>query len=115
MTTPQKQKPIYKSAVVGNGLFAFGVAIFIAFVFCAWFLLTSGKENKQLSLVLGAAWVVGVPVFFFIEHVYFFRKFGDPGEFDQFKRLQDQAAKVWAAAVVVLAAFYVQAFPGGKG
>ena len=109
---PPRQPPVYSPASVGNRLFAFGVFVLALFVGCAWFLLTAGKEHRSLSLVLGACWVIGVPIFFFIEHTYFFRKWGDPAQYDQFKRLQDQAAKVWAAAIVVLAAFFTQNFPG---
>jgi len=109
---PARQPSVYSPDSVGNRLFAFGVFVLVLFVGCAWFLLTADKEHKTFSLVLGACWVIGVPIFFFIEHTYFFRKWGDTAQYDQFKRLQDQAAKVWAAAIVVLAAFFTQNFPG---
>lgn len=112
---PARQPPIYSPASVGNGLFAFGMVVLALFVGCAWFMLTADDEQKVLALVLGACWVLGVPIFFFIEHVYFFRKWGDPTQYEQFTRLQDQAAKVWAAAIVVLAAFFHRNFPGGSG
>lgn len=109
---PRRQSPIYAPACIGNLLFFFGVIVMALFVVFAWFLLIANKCDKTLTLVLGAFWVIGVPVFFFIEHVYFFRKWGDPDQYDQFKRLQDQAAKIWAASIVVLAAFFQYNFPG---
>jgi hypothetical protein len=109
---PLRQSPIYSPPIIGDRLLGFGVFVLVLFIGCAWFLLTAGKEYKTLSLVLGACWVIGVPIFFFVEHTYFFRKWGDPAQYDQFKRLQDQAAKIWAAAIFVLAAFFAQNFPG---
>jgi len=110
-TAKTRQPPIYSPAYVGNILFGCGAFVFLLFMGCAWFLLTAGQENKTMSLVLGACWVIGVSIFFFFEHTYCFRKWGDPAQYVQFKRLQDQAAKVWAAAIVVLAAFFTQNFP----
>ncbi|MEI7446387.1 MAG: hypothetical protein WCK28_15970 [Burkholderiales bacterium] len=114
MAEIERQKPVYTNPNVGNGLLIFGAVVFVAFIYCAWRLAT-GEANKPIARVIGAAWVVSVPVFFFVEHIYFFRKYGDPAQFDQFKRLQDLAAKIWAAAAVVLGAFAVHGFPGKTG
>ena len=97
----ERQKAIYTSTTVGNGLFVFGIVILILFILNASFLLVAGKDSRALALILCACWVIGVPIFFFIEHAFFFRKWGDVTQFDQFKRLQDQAAKIWAAATRV--------------
>lgn len=109
---PRRQSPIYSPDYIGDLMFAFGLTVMMLFVSFAYFLFTATASDKTLALVLSACWVVGVPVFFFIEHVYFFRNWGDPEQYDQFKRLQDQAAKVWAASIVVLAAFFQHTFPG---
>ena len=63
------------------------------------------------TIALGSVWVVGVPLFFFFEHVVLFRKYGDSSQYDQFKRLQELAGKIWAGAIVVLAAFFAETFP----
>ena len=102
---------IYTNAKVGNGLLAFGVFIFLFFLVSAAAILFWHKECPKASLILGAIWVVGVPIYFFFEHIYFFRKYGDPNEYEQFKRLQDLATKIWAAAIIVLAAFFAETFP----
>jgi hypothetical protein len=58
---------------------------------------------------------VGVPVYFFIEHLFIFRKYGDQNQYEQFTRVQDLAAKIWAAAILVLAACYLNQFPAAGG
>lgn len=107
-------KNIYLDEKVGNRILWFGIVIFALFVACAAFILLGGQHRK-LSIVLGAAWVVFVPIYFFFEHVFLFRKFGDPTQYDQFKRVQDLAAKIWAAAILVMAAFYAETFPNAGG
>ncbi|WP_143694815.1 hypothetical protein [Variovorax sp. JS1663] len=89
---------------IGNRVFMVGVFFFVFFLGCAGFMLEAGREYKTHALVVSSLWVIGVPIFFFCEHAFIYRKWGDPAEFDQFKRLQDTAAKIWAAAVLVLAA-----------
>jgi hypothetical protein len=108
-------KNIYLNENVGNGILWFGTVAFALFVVCAAFILFGHEQHRKLSIVLGAAWVVLVPIYFFFEHVYLFRKFGDPTQYDQFKRVQDLAAKIWAAAVLVMAAFYAETFPNTGG
>ena len=66
-------------------------------------------------MAIEAAWVLGVPIYFFLEHLFIFRSFGNSDQYDQFKRVQDLAAKIWAAVIVVLAACYLKQFPGGGG
>ncbi len=102
---------IYKNPKIGNRILMFGIVMFIIFI-ASVFAMAFGRESyPQGSIVLGAAWVVGVPIYFFFEHVVLFRKYGDPDQYDQFERVQDLAAKIWAGAVIVLAAFYTQTFP----
>jgi len=109
-----RQPPIYLTPGIGDGLFIFGVVIFFLFLICAYFVLVYGKKYPELSLILGRIWIIFVPIFFFIEHTYFFRKYGDPQQYDQFKRLQDFSAKVWAAAIVILAAYFTHSYPAVK-
>ena len=101
---------IYKDGV-GNGIFLFGVVMFLVFIASAYTIAEYRTTHPLAAISLGAVWVVGVPEFFFIEHVVLFRKYGDPSQYDQFKRLQELAAKVWAGAIVVLAAVFAQTFP----
>jgi len=102
---------IYRDAV-GNVIFAFGIVMFLVFIASAYMLATQRATYPIGSVALGALWVVGVPIFFFLEHVYLFRKYGDPSQYDQFKRLQELGGKIWAGAIVVLAAFFTgNAFP----
>lgn len=108
-------KNIYLDEKVGNRILWFGIVIFALFVACAAFILFGYEQYRKLSIVLGAAWVVGVPIYFFFEHVFLFRKFGDLTQYDQFKRVQDLAAKIWAAAILVMAAFYAETFPNAGG
>jgi hypothetical protein len=99
---------------IGDRIFWFGFVIFLVFIGCA-ILMWSVDKDQNWPLWLGAVWVVGVPVYFFFEHLLFFRWWGNPDKKEEFKRVQDLAAKVWAAAVVVLAAFYLKQFPHGGG
>jgi hypothetical protein len=101
---------IYRRKKIGNRVLGFGLLVFFLFIACAAFMFFYQKEYPNLSLLLSAVWVVLVPVYFFIEHVFIFRRYGNPGQYDQFKRVQDLAAKIWAAAIVVLGAFYAHKF-----
>ena len=103
---------IYKGRV-GNFLLGFGLLAFVLFIFSAAYLWSHQKDHPTRSIVIGAIWVLGVPVYFFLEHLFIFRCFGNPDQYDQFKRLQDLAAKIWAAVIVVLAACYLKQFPSG--
>jgi len=102
---------IYKNKMVGKRTLYFGIFMFVVFLICAIFILL-GKENYRTeSIVLGALWVIGVPIYLFFEHVFLFRKYGDPSQYNQFRRVQDLATKIWAAAVIVMAAFFAESFP----
>ncbi len=94
---------VYRGGV-GNVIFLFGVIMFGVFLASAYMIAEHRKAHPVAAITLGAVWTVGVPLFFFIEHVVLFRKYGDVGQYDQFKRLQELAGKVWAGAIVVLAA-----------
>ena len=71
-------KNIYLNKSAGNGVLVFGVFIFALFIASAYFILIAHQQQRTLSIVLGAAWVVGVPIYFFIEHVFNFRKVRSP-------------------------------------
>ncbi len=96
---------------VGNVLFCFGVVMFSVFIASVYMIAEHRTSHPLAAISLGGVWVVGVPIFFFIEHVVLFRRYGDPSQYDQFKRLQELAGKIWAGAIVVLAAFFAQTFP----
>jgi hypothetical protein len=96
---------------VGYWLFGLGVLAFVGFVFSALCILLYGKEHPVRTIILGSFWVLVVPIYFFLEHTFIFKYWGKPSEYEQFKRLQDQAAKIWAAAILVLAACYFHEFP----
>jgi hypothetical protein len=95
----------------GVRVFAFGALMFILFVACAAFILFGHKDYPRWSIILGATWVVGVPIFFLVEHVFLFKRYGDLSQYEQFKRVQDLSAKIWATAILVLAACYAEQFP----
>lgn len=101
---------IYKGNV-GNVLFIFGVLMFGVFVASAYMIVEQRECYPVATIALGSVWVVGVPLFFFFEHVVLFRKYGDASQYDQFKRVQELAGKIWAGAIVVLAAFFAETFP----
>ena len=96
---------------VGYAIFAAGVLAFLLFIVSAIAVAKYRISFPNRTIGLGAIWVVGVPLFFFFEHAVLFRKFGDQTQYEQFKRLQDLAAKIWAGAVLVLAALFTQTFP----
>jgi hypothetical protein len=79
-------------------------AVVCFFCFCAWYIIYHHKDHPVWSLCIAAAWTVLVPAYFFIEHEFFFFYWGDPDEYEQFKRVQDLAAKIWAGAIAVLGA-----------
>jgi hypothetical protein len=93
-------------------MMGFGIVIFVLFLLSAWYVYYHrGKEHELQALLIGGFWVVGPPVWFFIEHFYLFRNFGDPSQYDQFKREQELASKIWAGVIIVLAAIYTGSFP----
>ena len=95
-------KSVYVDPKNGRLPMWLGVVALVAFIGFAWILLCLHKDIPTLSFVLAAVWTVGVPIYFFWEHEYYFTEHGNPAEFDQFKRVQDLAAKIWAGAIAVL-------------
>jgi hypothetical protein len=90
----------------------FGIAMFTVFLLCVWYVYGHrGEEYNLHALLIGGFWVVGPPVWFLIEHFFLFRYFGDSSQYDQFKRVQELASKIWAGAVIVLTAIYTDSFP----
>jgi hypothetical protein len=84
---PSQLRNIYKSKHIGNALMVFGISIFILFLISAWFVYTyRGEEYRAYVVCIGTAWVIGPPVYFFIEHFFLFKRFGDHTQYDQFKR-----------------------------
>lgn len=102
--------PVYKNGF-GSRLAVFGLVMFVVFLASAYLIAVHRTTHALEAISLGAAWVMGVPLFFLFEHVYLFRRFGDATQYEQFKRSQELASKVWAGAIIVLAAFFAQTFP----
>jgi len=84
-------------------IFSGMLALFL-FVATATFLYCGHEKYPGLSLLASAVWTIAVPIYFFIEHEYIFFYRGDPSQYDQFKRVQDLAAKIWVGALTVLGA-----------
>lgn len=49
-------------------------------------------------------WVIGPPIWFFLEYFFLFKSHGAPGTFDQFKYGQELASKIWLGIVTLLTA-----------
>ena len=97
-------RSIYSDSENGWWLWVIGLLFFALFLDCAGFLYFHHQDFPFLSLGLAAAWTVLVPTYFFIEHEVLFFYRGDHAQYEQFKRVQDLAAKIWAGAVAVLGA-----------
>jgi hypothetical protein len=98
---------------IGNWLLGFGAVAFIFFIYSASYIFLYQKEHPTRCMAIGAFWVLGVPIYFFLEHLFIFRWLGNADQYNQFTRVQDLAAKIWAAVIVVLAACYFKQFPSG--
>lgn len=101
----------YKDPKFGKRILKFGIAMFLLFIGSAFAIALGHECYRKASIALGAFWVVGVPTFFLYEDVVLFRKHGDHSQYEQFKRAQDLAAKIWAGAILVLAALFADTFP----
>ena len=97
-------KSVYRNPNLGWWLMGFGVLLFGLFGWCAWYLIYHHKDHPVRSLILAAAWTILVPVYFYIEHEFFFFYWGDTTQYERFKRVQDLATKIWAGAIAVLGA-----------
>lgn len=114
MTSPKKTSGrlspalpgIYREPWVGNVILAFGCVAFLFFIASIFTISLCREADKAIAITLAAVWIVGVPTYFFFEHIVLFRKYGDPAQYEQFKRVQELAAKIWAGAIVVLAAYF---------
>lgn len=54
------------------------------------------------------AWAVGPPFYFWAERMWLFDNWSDPNAVDEFNKLQEVAAKVWAGGGVFLAYVYLK-------
>ncbi len=108
---PNALSNVYRGNV-GNKVLAFGILMFVVFLLSAFMISQCGENERDVAILVSAIWVVGVPLFFFYEHVVLFRKYGNPDQYEQFKRVQELAGKIWAGAIIVLAAFFAETFPG---
>ena len=89
---------------LGTRLMFSVILALVLFGVTAIFLYCGHEKYSGLSLLAGAAWTIAVPIYFFYEHEYIFFYNGDPSQYDQFKRVQDLAAKIWVGALTVLGA-----------
>jgi len=96
--------------------FIFAGIFFLGFIASFWFIKKSDNANARaqtISQILLFLWVVGPPVWFFIEYFFYFPAYGNPAAgFEKLKSAQDVTAKVWAAFAVALGAMYKKKFPG---
>jgi hypothetical protein len=69
--------------------------------------LLSNPDRSRRVLFL-AIWVIGPPVWFWIEYFYLFRVWGKADKFDEFKHGQDLSAKIWLGIVALLTADLIQ-------
>jgi hypothetical protein len=97
-------KSVYSYSPIGWLLMVIGAGFLYLFYRAAEFLYYHHHDRPFLSLALAAAWTVGVPVYFYLEHEFAFFYGGDPTQYEQFKRVQDLAAKIWAGALAVFGA-----------
>jgi hypothetical protein len=104
-------KSVYVDSNRGRLPMRFGKIALVSFVVCAGLLYYGYKDYPTLSLVVAAVWTVAVPLYFFWEHEFWFFKYGNPAEFEQFKRVQDLAAKIWVGALAVFGAIVYHQIP----
>ncbi|GAA0852822.1 hypothetical protein [Aliiglaciecola litoralis] len=103
---------IYSNRFLGRGLMIFGAAVFIGFFCCAvWLNAHRGAEHKDMAYMIGTFWVIGPPVWFFIEYFFIFRRFGNPQAKEELKRGQELASKIWAGVIIILTAIFTDTFP----
>jgi hypothetical protein len=76
----------------------------ILFFVTAMFLYFCHEKYPGWSLLAGAIWTLAVPIYFFVEHEFIYFKYGDASQYEQFKRVQDLATKIWAGAIAILGA-----------
>ena len=93
----------YHAALTGIGL----LCILLTFGTPQW-IVGIGKKlgvftitEEQARLVTICAWIVGPPVWFLVEHVWFMPSGISPSDF---KDSQDLAKEIWNAFAIVLAA-----------
>lgn len=58
--------------------------------------------HKTRKEILYAIWVLGPPIWFFIEYFYLFRQHGKPECIETFRYGQELASRIWLALVAVL-------------
>ncbi len=103
---------IYNSESVGNKLMLFSIVALAFFIYCAWFIYQHHLDaDRTTSLILGSIWVVGSPTWFFIEHFFIFKYYGNSDQYEQFKRAQELASRIWVGGIFVLAAIWSGGFP----
>jgi hypothetical protein len=104
-------KSVYRNPRLGWLLIVIGVLVFGAFVPSALYLYYHHKD--PWSLVIVAAWTVGVPIYFFLEHEIVFFRWGDPTQYERFKSVQAVATKIWAGGIAVLGLIFASAATSG--
>lgn len=64
------------------------------------------SAHRTCKEILYAIWVLGPPIWFFIEYFYLFRQHGKPCCIETFKYGQELASRIWLALVVVLGVLF---------
>jgi heme/copper-type cytochrome/quinol oxidase subunit 1 len=94
----------------------FYVVLVVLAVIAAFYSLTAGAKGsdttKKVFLVL---WLIGPPIFFFLE--YWLRRDGlvASGDLERVKDMQQRGAQVWAGVAAALAAIYFKSEPPTSG
>jgi hypothetical protein len=95
---------VYRDPNKGWWRLFWGAVLLVLWAIAAYFLYQYHTDYPDLSFGAAAVWTIGVPIYFFWEDQFYFAEHGNPAEYERFKRIQDLAAKIWAAAVAVLGA-----------
>jgi hypothetical protein len=66
-------------------------------------------SSKTLRGVIVAAWVIGPPIYFFIEWVFLYKE-SDEYPLEKFKYSQELARNIWLAVTAILVALYFNGF-----
>lgn len=72
-----------------------------------------GDWTKKLRGSIVAIWLIGPPIYFYIEWVFFYEE-SDDYPIEKFKYSQALARNIWLAVTAVLVALYFNGFDFGR-
>ena len=109
----QRGRALYASAILAGILFiAFILGSVIEF-YQAGNPATASRCYSTLCVCL-AAWMIGIPLWFWLEYFLVYRRWGAPGTLDQFKHGQQVTGAIWLGAAIVLGGFVVDNMTSAK-